>query len=65
MGEQFKGFLILFASWLVAIVPWGSSLSTWQDAITTGNLFPFLGITGGVILAWLGQSPIMARTKPN
>ena len=58
MGEHFKNFLVLIASIMVAVVPWGSTLETWGDAITVANIFPLLGIVGGVLLAWLGQSPL-------
>ena len=55
--ELAKRFAVLIASWMVAIVPWGESLGSWDAALTTNNFFPFIGITGGVLLAWLGKSP--------
>ena len=61
MGEKLKHFLVLVASIMVAVVPWGSSLNSWGDAVTVANIFPLLGIVGGVLLAWLGQSPIKRR----
>jgi len=50
--------LILLASLAVALVPWFNALSTWGAALTTVNVGAFLGIVGGVLLAWLGKSPI-------
>lgn len=53
-----KSILGLLASEAVALVAWGSSLPNWDAALLTENFFPGLGIFGGVLLAWLGQSPI-------
>ena len=61
MGEKVKHVLVLVASIMVAVVPWGSSLETWEDAVVVANIFPLLGIVGGVLLAWLGQSPIRKK----
>lgn len=58
MGEQIKSIIVLVASVMVAVVPWGSSLESWDAAAQTANIFPLIGIVGGVLLAWLGQSPI-------
>jgi hypothetical protein len=58
MGENAKKVLLLFAAMAVAVVPWGSSLPSWQDALITTNFFPLVGILGGVLMSWLGQSPL-------
>jgi hypothetical protein len=58
VGEKIKNVLVLVASIMVAVVPWGSALPSWEDAVSVEQTFPLLGIVGGVLLAWLGQSPI-------
>lgn len=55
--------LILIASLLVALTPWFTLLDTWTAATTPGNIGALLGIIGGVILAWLGASPIKTGTQ--
>lgn len=58
---SFKKFGVLLASLLVALAPWGQTLGSWESALTTSNLWPALGIVGGVILAWLSESPVRPR----
>ena len=47
----------LFASLMIAIVPWMESLEGWDHAFHTDSLVVLLPIIGGVVLAWLGSSP--------
>jgi hypothetical protein len=56
--------LILIASLLVALVPWFNALATWGAISTPVNVGAVLGIVGGVLLAWLGASPIPPKSKP-
>jgi|WetSurMetagenome_2_1015567.scaffolds.fasta_scaffold159704_3 hypothetical protein len=53
--------LILIASLLVSLVPWFNALSTWGAMFTPVNVGAFFGIVGGVLLAWLGASPIKPK----
>ena len=52
-----KKALGLLAALLVAVGPWGATLGSLAEILQPGNLFPLAGIVGGVIGAWLAQSP--------
>ena len=52
-------WILFLGALLVAIGPWGfENVGVWSDLIMPGKMFSLLGIVGGVILAWLGQSPV-------
>ena len=52
-----KKFGVLAASLAVALVPYINSLESWPDAVTPVAIGALLGIVGGVVLAWYGESP--------
>jgi hypothetical protein len=52
---------VLIASLLVALSGWGISFESWAETTRVSNVFALFGIVGGVLLAWLGTSPL----KPN
>jgi hypothetical protein len=49
---------VLLGSLMVAAAPWGMSLESLGAALEAPNLFALVGIVGGVLLAWLGDSPV-------
>ena len=51
----------LLGALLVAIGPWGASLGSLSEILHPANLFPLAGIVGGVIVAWVGQSPLRSK----
>ncbi len=53
--------VVLVASLLMAIGGWIITLPTWQAACTPVSMGGLLTGVGGVILAWLGKSPIKPR----
>lgn len=55
--------MVLIASLLVAIASWGSGFNNWAELKAIGNIFSLVGVIGGVVLAWLGQSPIKPSSK--
>ena len=54
-------YLLLFASLLMAVGGWGSSFQSWSEAAHPSHFFSLLGVVGGVILAWIGKSPITVQ----
>ena len=50
--------LVLVASLLMAIGGWVITLPSWQAALAPVSMGGLLTGIGGVILAWLGKSPI-------
>jgi hypothetical protein len=52
---------LLVASLIAGIGGWMVTLASWSVALTTINLGGLLVILAGVVVAWLGKSPI----KPN
>lgn len=58
-----KSKTILIASLLVALGSWGTTFSTWAEVTRVSNVFGLIGIVGGVVLAWLGTSPLKGGTK--
>mgnify|MGYP001586753893 CR=1 FL=1 len=53
-----KSKLILCASLLVAVGSWGAHFNSWIEIFQPSTLFGLIGTVGGVVLAWLGDSPI-------
>lgn len=43
---------------MIAIGPWTLALETWDDALLPQSVGVLAGIIGGVVIAWLGASPI-------
>lgn len=56
-------YVVLMASLLIALGGWGATFNTWAEATRVGNVFGLLGIVGGVLLAWVGKSPIGQQEK--
>lgn len=50
--------LVLIASLLVALGGWGATFTSWAEVCRVNNVFGLVGIIGGVLLAWLGASPL-------
>ena len=48
----------LVASLMLAVGGWGATFQHWNEAWQVSNFFGLLAIIGGIMLAWLGQSPI-------
>jgi len=55
---KIRPWYVLVFSIIIALAPWGNSLSSWGDLIQIKVVFAALGIVAGVVLAWLGQSPL-------
>lgn len=49
--------IILIASLMIALGPWLYELDTFGQIATPSGVGALLGIIGGVLLAWLGESP--------
>ena len=58
-----KKLCMLVASLMVALASWGSSFETWQEMYDPQNAWVGIGIIGGVLVAWLGQSPIKPKQQ--
>lgn len=56
-------YAVLAASLLVAIGSWGMGFDNWRDLTEVSNVMSLAGVIGGVILAWLGRSPIPPRSN--
>jgi hypothetical protein len=53
--------IVLIASLMLAIGGWLAALGSWHDLEQPGTIAALLSTIGGVILAWLGRSPIMSK----
>jgi hypothetical protein len=53
--------LLLIASIIVGIGGWMVTLQTWQQATNPVPMGGLLMIIGGVLCAWLGQSPLKGK----
>jgi len=53
--------IVLLASIGIAFFGWSSALPSWADGMTTGALSGLGSAICGIILAWIGQSPIKPR----
>jgi hypothetical protein len=53
--------MVLVASLMLAIGGWLAALGSWNDLAQPGTIAALLSTIGGVILAWLGRSPIKAK----
>jgi membrane associated rhomboid family serine protease len=56
--------IILIASLLLALGGWDSSFQYWGQVFQVSNFLGLLAIVGGVLLAWVGKSPIKPEAKP-
>lgn len=61
MEIRWRQVVLLIGSLLVALVPWLMSLNAWCDAVNPGSVGILAGIIGGVLLAWIGESPLPPR----
>ena len=57
-----KKFTVLLCSIILALSSFVITLSTWSEMLTMKNFWVELTIICGVVLAWLGQSPIKPKT---
>ena len=55
--------LLLFASLIAGLGGWMITLANWNEAFLPVSLGGLLVIEGGVVCAWLGQSPIKPTQK--
>ncbi len=53
--------VVLAGSLMLAVGGWMAALPSWGDLWHPGTLAALLSTVGGVILAWLGQSPIRPK----
>jgi hypothetical protein len=53
--------MVLIASLLLAVGGWLAALGSWHDLMQPGIIAALLSTIGGVILAWLGRSPINSK----
>jgi len=53
--------ILLVASLIVALGGWIITLDTWADALKTVAMGGLLMNLAGVVLAWLGKSPIKSN----
>jgi hypothetical protein len=53
--------VVLIASLMLAIGGWLAALGSWHDLAQPGTIAALLSTIGGVILAWLGRSPITPK----
>lgn len=60
-----KNFVSLAAALLVALAGWAASLQepiqNWASLVEPKYAFALAGILGGVLLAWIGDSPLGRR----
>ena len=59
--SNIPNWVVLLASLLVAIGGWGIGLADWADLLKVSNFFSLLAVVGGVVLAWLGASPLAKK----
>lgn len=50
--------VILVCSLMIGIGPWTLAFDKWEEALLPQNVGALAGIVGGIVLAWLGASPI-------
>ncbi len=55
---MYKSIAILICSLVIALAPYILQLPEWGDMLAPGSLGTWLPIIAGVVLSWLGQSPI-------
>ncbi len=55
--------VVLIASLMLAIGGWLAALASWHDLAQPGTMAALLSTIGGVILAWLGRSPITPKQQ--
>jgi hypothetical protein len=55
--------LVLIASLMLSIGGWLGALGSWHDLVQPGTIAALLSTIGGVILAWLGRSPITPKQQ--
>jgi hypothetical protein len=53
--------MVLIASLMLAVGGWMAALGSWHDLAQPGTIAALLSTIGGVILAWLGRSPITPK----
>jgi len=53
--------IVLIASLMLAAGGWLAALASWHDLAQPGTIAALLSTVGGVILAWLGRSPITPK----
>ncbi len=55
--------MVLIASLMLAVGGWLAALASWHDLAQPGTIAALLSTIGGVILAWLGRSPIAPKQQ--
>lgn len=53
---------LLICSLIIAMAPWVAALPSWGAMFTPQNIAIGLPIAAGVVIAWLGTSPIKPKT---
>ena len=53
--------VILAGSLMLTVGGWMAALGSWADLLQPGTIAALLSTVGGVVMAWLGQSPIRPK----
>lgn len=53
--------VVLVGSLLVALGGWGVAFQEWSDMCRLSSVFSLAGVVGGVLLAWIGKSPLRPK----
>lgn len=61
MEFTLRKIVLLIGSLLIALGPWVLSLEAWCNAVTPQSVAVLFGIVGGVLVAWVGESPLRPR----
>ena len=55
--------IVLVCSLVLAFVGWATTLDTWAAGLSPKTLSGLLAGLAGIVLAWLGQSPLKAANQ--
>jgi hypothetical protein len=58
MKSAVTSVIVLIASLCIVLGPWMLQLEVFGDALTPDKMGELLPMIGGVLLAWLGRSPL-------
>ena len=61
MRSTITSVVVLLASLCIVLGPWMLDLETFGQILTPENLGTLLPMVGGVLLAWIGKSPLLNR----
>jgi hypothetical protein len=61
MNNALRRVVLLLASLAIALGPWIAALPSWGSALEPVTVAVGLPIIGGVVVAWLGESPLKIK----